>query len=174
MTTNYIMEELIPIVAKLAGQYTGGDSSSISNSKAQQLMGAVLYCIQANEPEQQQALVSNTKIPAQQAYELGYRLIEKKVQQALALYNELLANFADYGSHFLHDTVLNGLPEFFKWYDIRFEPQNSILTLDYPVLQDLSKHTGIHLIYEYIRCLLLEQHFLQQFSEDYIRQSLKE
>ncbi len=174
MTTNYIMKELIPIVAKLAGQYTGGDSSSISNSKAQQLMGAVLYCIQANEPEQQQALVSNTKIPAQQAYELSYRLIEKKVQQALALYNELLANFADYGSHFLHDTVLNGLPEFFKWYDIRFEPQNSILTLDYPVLQDLSKHTGIHLIYEYIRCLLLEQHFLQQFSEDYIRQSLKE
>ena len=173
MTTNYIMEELIPIVAKLAGQYTGGDSRSISNSKAQQLMGAVLYCIQTNEPEQQQALVSNTKVPAQQAYELGYSLIEKKVQQALALYNELLANFADYGSHFLHDTVLNGLPEFFKWYDIRFEPQNSILTLDYPVLQDLSRHTGIHLIYEYIHCLLLEQHFLQQFSEDYIRQSLK-
>ena len=87
MTTNYIMEELIPIVAKLAGQYTGGDSRSISNSKAQQLMGAVLYCIQTNEPEQQQALVSNTKVPAQQAYELGYSLIEKKVQQELALYN---------------------------------------------------------------------------------------
>lgn len=83
MTTNYIMEELILIVAKLAGQYTGGDSSSISNSKAQQLMGAVLYCIQANEPEQQQALVSNTKIPAQQAYELGYCLIEKRCNKRL-------------------------------------------------------------------------------------------
>lgn len=174
MTTEYTMEELLPIVAKLANQYTGGDSSSVTHAKAQQLMAAVLYCIKATETEQQQALISSQKLPAQQAYELGRNLLEHKVQQALDMYNKLLANFADYGSYFLYNTVINGLPEFFKWYDLRFEPQNSILTLDYPLLKDLSGSTGIHLIYEYIQCLLLEQLFLQQFSEEYIHQSLTE
>ncbi len=174
MTTSYTMEELIPIVAELADRYTASNSTSISNAKAQQLMAAVLYCIQAAETEQPQALISKTKMPATQAYKLGYRLLEQKTQQALVLYNELLADFSDYGNYFLRNTVVNGLPEFFKWYDLRFEPQNNILTLDYPILQNLANHTGIHLIYAYIQCLLLEQRFLRQFPPDYIRQSLAE
>lgn len=47
--TQYQMEELVPIVARLAEKYTGFASSSISYEKAQQLMAAVLYCIQEYE-----------------------------------------------------------------------------------------------------------------------------
>ncbi len=41
----YRMEELIPIVGRLAEKYTGFESSSITYEKAGQLMEAVLYCI---------------------------------------------------------------------------------------------------------------------------------
>ena len=41
----YEMEELVPIVAKLAKRYTSGESTSITYEKAQQLMEAVLYSI---------------------------------------------------------------------------------------------------------------------------------
>ena len=40
---NYEMEELVPIVGKLAEKYTSRESTSIPYEKAEQLMGAVLY-----------------------------------------------------------------------------------------------------------------------------------
>lgn len=51
----YKTEELIPIVAKLAEKYTAKESTSITYEKAQQLMGAVVYCIREYEFTQQQS-----------------------------------------------------------------------------------------------------------------------
>ena len=67
-----------------------------------------------------------------------------------------LANFSQAVRICLRDTFMKGLPEFFKWYDIRFEPQNTILTLDYPLLKDISSYTGIDKIYEFIRSVHAE------------------
>lgn len=68
---------------------------------------------------------------------------------------------------------MKGLPEFFKWYDIRFEPQNTVITLDYPVLEDLSDHSGIDRIFEFIRCIRLEQEFLSAFPASCVTGWLK-
>ena len=53
----YKTEELIPIVAKLAEKYTAKESTSITYEKAQQLMGAVIYCICEYEAAQKQSFV---------------------------------------------------------------------------------------------------------------------
>ena len=45
----YDMNELLPVVAMLTKRYTGIESSSVSYEKANQLMGAVIYCIQEME-----------------------------------------------------------------------------------------------------------------------------
>lgn len=42
MQMNYEMEELLPIVGKLAGQYTSNESGSVTYETANQLMGAVI------------------------------------------------------------------------------------------------------------------------------------
>ena len=55
----YKTEELIPIVAKLAEKYTAKESTSITYEKAQQLMGAVIYCICEYEAAQKQSFVQN-------------------------------------------------------------------------------------------------------------------
>ena len=41
----YEPEELLPLVARLAKKYTGGESTSVTYETAQYLMEAVLYCI---------------------------------------------------------------------------------------------------------------------------------
>ncbi|MCI8371188.1 MAG: hypothetical protein HFI75_02095 [Lachnospiraceae bacterium] len=219
---HYKMEELVPIVGKLAEKYTAGESTSISYEKAEQLMGAVVYCIQeagqsweesaenivekvtvrktAVEPAADQSptepmavqssaektkstksifAVSITKTPetkeisAQQAYETGIAKVREKTRRALQVYNQLLPEFNCYGSHCLYDTVIKGLPEFFKWYDISFNPQDTILTLDYPVLKDQPNLTGIDRIYEYIRCIGIEQMFLNHMPEEYVTTILR-
>lgn len=170
---DYKMEELVPIVAGLAEKYTANESTSITYEKAEQLMGAVLYCIHKAEQDERNTLISGEGVPARQMYERGLLLAEEKVKMALELYNEMIPGFNSYGNRCLHDTFIKGMPEFFKWYDIRFDPQNTILTLDYPVRKDLSKYMGIDRIYEYILCIRKEQEYLSSFSDDYVREALR-
>lgn len=165
----YTMEELVPVVGKLAERYTAYESTSITCEKAEQLMGAVLYCIRELEQTGRDRLAPGNRLPAQKAYEIGAVCVEEKTKKALDLYHRILPEFSDYGNDCLRDTVMKGLPEFFKWYNIQFEPQNTILTLDYPVLKDISVYTGVDKIYEFLKCISLEQKFLGKFSENYIK-----
>ena len=169
---HFEMEELVPIVAKLAERYTSKESSSISYEKAWQLMDAVLYCIQESNPADSFAPAALTDLSAEQLYETGLHLVEEKMKNSLRQYNQIMTHFSSYQNNCLYDTVVRGMPEFFKWYDCRFEPQNTILSLDYPVLSDLSHLNGVDRIYEYLLCIELEQRFFSCFSTEFIINSL--
>ena len=165
------MEELLPVTARLAEQYTSYESTSVTYERAQQLMEAVLYCI--HEAEQSgNGIVTAEQKTAQYLYETGVSCVKRRTKEALELYNEISAEFNHYENHCLYDTFVEGLPEFFKWYDVKFCPQDTIITLDYPVLKDISGYTGIDKIYEFIRCIQMEQGFLSIFPEDFVLQVL--
>lgn len=164
----YKMEELVPLVARLAKEYTAGESSSITYEKAQQFMEAVLYCIREGEEEESFSLIGKEECTPENAYEIGVKCVEEKTRKALAMYNDIMNSFRSYGNQCLYDTVAKGLPEFFKWYDVKYEPQNTILTLDYPVLANNPEHTGIDRIYDYLLCIQLEQKFLQKFPFEHV------
>lgn len=163
------MEELVPVVGKLAEKYAAYEHTSISYEEARQLMEAVKYCIHEAEASGNQTAAASGNMTAQQLYEAGLLQVEEKAKKALALYNEIMPSFVHYGNRCLHDTVISGLPEFFKWYDMKFCPQDTILTLDYPVLKNLSGQTGIDKIYEFILCIRAEQKFLNTFPEAYVQ-----
>lgn len=165
---DYEMEELVPIVGKVAEKYTSHESTSITYEKAEQLMGAVLYCIHELWESSGNAPSLNKKLSAQRAYEMGAAYVRDKTGKALDLYNRILPEFCHYENKCLYDTFVKGIPEFFKWYDIQFEPQNTILTLDYPLLKDISEYTGIDKIFEFIKAIGLEQKFLKLFPAGYV------
>ena len=165
---DYEMEELVPIVGKLAEKYTSHESTSITYEKAEQLMGAVLYCIHELWESSGNAPSLNKKLSAQRAYEMGAAYVRDKTGKALDLYNRILPEFWHYENKCLYDTFVKGIPEFFKWYDVQFEPQNTILTLDYPLLKDISEYTGIDKIFEFIKAIGLEQKFLKLFPAGYV------
>lgn len=165
---DYEMEELVPIVGKLAEKYTSHESTSITYEKAERLMGAVLYCIHELWESSGNAPSLNKKLSAQRAYEMGAAYVREKTGKALDLYNRILPEFCHYENKCLYDTFVKGIPEFFKWYDIQFEPQNTILTLDYPLLKDISEYTGIDKIFEFIKSIGLEQKFLKLFPAGYV------
>lgn len=173
MMQEYDMEELVPIVADLARRYTSNESTSLSYEKAQQLMEAVIYCIQEMFQASDEALAAGEKLSARKAYEWGYSCVERKVKEALQSYHEILPKFSHFGNRCLYDTFIKGVPEFFKWYDARYNPQDTLLTLDYPVLRDLRAYSGIDRISCYIDCIRREQLFLASFPEEYILRTLR-
>ena len=168
----YEMEDLVPIVAKLAEGYTSKESTSITYERAQQLMEAVLYSIREAEKAGQFSLIQKDELSTERMYAIGVKCVENKTKEALDLYNGIMTHFSSYGNQCLYDTVVKGLPEFFKWYDCRYDPQNTILTLDYPILMDISEQTGIDKIYDFLFCIQLEQIFLNKFPSAYVMEIL--
>lgn len=168
----YEMEDLVPIVAKLAEGYTSKESTSITYERAQQLMEAVLYSIREAEKAGQFSLIQKDELSTERMYAIGVKCVEDKTKEALDLYNGIMIHFSSYGNQCLYDTVVKGLPEFFKWYDCRYDPQNTILTLDYPILMDISEHTGIDKIYDFLICIQLEQIFLNKYPPEYVMEIL--
>ena len=200
-TAGYEMEELLPVVAWLAGKYTSGESSSVTYEKARQLMSAVIYCLEAGqEPEEifsfgcdsgekpQMGTVSGCSLEANEmmvltsrkekrvsarlAYEQGYQAIVEKTRRTAQRYNEMVVNFRSYGNENYEDTVKKALSGFFLYYDARFAPQETIITMDYPTLLPVTGETGIHAMARDVEQICLEQKFLGKLPEAYVRRVL--
>lgn len=185
----YDPQELLTVVAELSRGYTGGEHSSITWEKAQMLMEAVLYCIREYEDSPAEGrmgredgirvggggagLSTGKRIPAQEAYRQGAILVVEKVKGLRNLYNELAVEFQDFGVLCLGDTVRKGISRFFLKYDARYAPQETLLTLDYPVLRDLSSLSGVDAVWEYMQCIRLEQKFLQGLGRDWVVGALR-
>lgn len=172
------MVELLQVVAELADKYTSKESSSISYDNARMLMNAVIYCINeykgTNENrigEEEYNLEANG-IDVRTSYRMGYENVLRKVHQSKELYEQVIIDFHYYGNQSYYDTIILGMPGFFLYYDPKFNPQNHLLTLDYPILKPIYHMCGVDAIYSYLHCIQLEQIFLKEFKEDDIRSLL--
>lgn len=170
----YKMEELLPIVAQLSRKYTSAESTSVSYEKAQQLMEAVLYCIRELEQTQKNLPANQNIVSPDEAYQLGLEAVMHKAKETQKKYNELINIFCDYGNENLRDTVTKAVFGFFKFYDPVFAPQDTIITMDYPVLDFKQELQGIDAIAAYVEAIYTEQLFLQKMPKDYVRNVLQQ
>lgn len=172
----FSMEELLPVVAELADQYTSKESTSITYEKAQQLMEGVLYCINEFEthvPGAQELLLKENELSAKTIYNLGYDMVLQKVKDTQKQYNAIIQDFRSYGNRCCYETFVKGLPAYFLYYNPRFNPQNHILTLDYPVLFPMESLQGADAVSVYVNCAHLEQMFLKALPQEYVMHVLR-
>lgn len=167
---NFRMEELLPIVTWLSEKYTSKESTSISYERARQFMEAVLYCIHQCEDDNQ--LMSNGEMDAKKIYQAGYQRLIQKVQNTQIVYSTMIENFNAYGNENYHDTVTKAIPGFFQYYDARFAPQETIITMDYPTICPITDCSGIDAIAKYVEYISYEQKFLGVFSQEYVQEVL--
>lgn len=169
----YPLEELIPIVSGIAIKYSGYEHSSITYEKAQMLMEGVLYCIDEYKRMDSNALLIN-HVSAREAYRYGHEIVMDKTRKLHALYNEIMADFSDYGLKCLKSTLTEELPGFLSKYDFNFAPQETLALPDYPILKNLDGLSGIDFVLEYTECIRMEQHFLKKFDHGYVVEILSE
>lgn len=111
--------------------------------------------------------------PLRKIYDRGYQILFDQTVETKKQYDHLIQRFDSYGNQNLYDTVIKGLPQFFLHYNIRFEPENILLTLDYPVLYSLENIRGIYKIAAFIKAIAIEQEFLSCFSKLQLQKLLK-
>lgn len=163
----YEPEDLLPLAARLTKKYTGGESTSVTYETAQYLMEAVLYCI--NECGAERAVPMGTARPsAEQMYRQGSTILKEKVLRTHSVYMKCMETFCAYGNENYEATVTKAIPGFFAYYDPVLAPQETIITMDYPVLVPLHMFTGIDAIAPYVEYIAMEQRFLSQFPKKYV------
>lgn len=171
---SYQLEELIPIAARLAERYTGYEHSSITYEKAEMLMGAVMYCIDEYENgESDKMILEGKRCTADEAYMAGLKRIKEKAVRLQAIFNDMIPSFRDYGVECLRDTVVKGIPAFLLRYDVEYAPQETLLTLDYPLLSSIPEGSGVTAVLAYINGIRYEQKLLGAFSKAYVIDALK-
>ena len=216
------IQEMLEIVAELSRKYASGDSTSITYETAEQLMGAVQYCINEYESEdsmcrgdagdrnesarnvktesaQRKSLIclpESGSLSVRARYDAGRRILSQKVRTSLNSYNSLMDHFDAYGNQNLNDVVTKAIPGFFKYYDHRYNPQNTIITCDYPTIippfismgkevksrqrddredeMNPETYTGIDAISRYVGYIMIEQSFLGRMPRDFVIRILKE
>ena len=172
---DYEMEELIPVVAMLAEKYTSKDSTSITYEKARQLMEAVIYTIGQWEDNTHRLCSPKRNVnvlTALDSYQYGYKCVLEKVKYTQEIYNEMIMNFCSYGNENYKATVERALPGFFKYYDARLAPQETIITMDYPTIRPIGNVSGIDAIAKYVEYISYEQTFLGAFPQEYVCETL--
>lgn len=162
----YEMEDLIPIVGKLAEEFTAKESSSVTYERARSLMEAVIYCMAHLKIGDNS--ITPGRLPALDVYQLGYDAVIQKVRETQVKYNELMKLFDHYGNCNYQDTVEKALPAFFLYYDVKFAPMENIITMDYPILGLDMSLEGIDMIRQYIDAIWEEQCYLLKLPRNYV------
>lgn len=161
----YNMEELLPVVDKLTKKYTSNESSSITYETARMLMGAVLYCIEEYRNGGGNELPAvHEKLDVMVAYQCGYDTVIAKVYKTKEIYESITQDFRDFGCRNCRDTIIKGIPQFFMNYDPKFNPQGTILTLDYPTVNPIGNLCGVDAVYQYLCNIKIEWDFLNAFD----------
>lgn len=161
---DYKIEELLLAVTKLTEKYTSKESTSVPYEMAGQLLESVLYCVNTFTDSGDDKMLAGDRVDCVTAYTKGYQRVLGKVEQAKAIYHQMIQQFQDYGCKNYSDTIILAMPAFFMKYDPQFNAQDHILTLDYPVLCVGDELTGVNLILAYLEEAEYEQRFLEKFQ----------
>lgn len=170
----YTMEELLPVLALRTRKYTSNDSSSVPYDVARQLLGSILYCIEgsADSEDGELQFLNQQKPDPLELFKIGLEKKKKKIEKAKALYQKIEKEFYPVDNEFYRSTLLEGMPAFFKTYDVEYHAQDTILTLDYPLHDPIEGLSGIDMIYEYLVRFDKEQQILRRYAREVVEEVL--
>lgn len=118
-------------------------------------------------------IVKNDGLELDKMYRNGSHLIKTLYMDVVDIYQELMADFDHYGVDIYYETLTRSMGEFFINYDMRFNPQDHLLSLDYPLMVSDKTLRGIKQIDHYSRGITIENQFLAFFDSSYVRKVVR-
>lgn len=166
----YTESDLFPILSEVMMRYTKGESTSVSYDEAKQLMGSIIYALEAVRWES--GLIAETS-DFKMLYKVGLESRKAQFQSFRNAYHQLLKRFNAYGNECYEQTVREGLQGFMDWYDLEFNPTDLIITMDYPVIACLKDQQCLDKVQAYLEAINHENDFLGQIDPKVIQASLE-
>ena len=154
--------------------YTSGESSSVPQLTAYELLASVLYVLGVDPDDlDQDELHRLAQSDLNAEFEQGLNRIKEKAEQAARLWKEVCLSTPLLKSVALKDT-LEALDAFIAGYDYRYFAAKVECGIDYPLCSPVPESLqGIDFINEYLRRLLVENAFMGRFDLGHIKSLMK-
>ncbi|WP_277679339.1 DUF6179 domain-containing protein [Gracilibacillus dipsosauri] len=171
-----IQIEIMQILQQLIRKHTQGESTSVTSDKAQGIMVSLMYAMDAytlhfNEPEEAISHLNTDSV--KKIHEKGLELLSQYFEQSKQLYQEVVEMQLDVPVDAYNMTIDESLPVFMNHYDIVFEAQNTMASIDYPLAIDDMRLQGVFYMKQYLERLLMETKFCHLFSHSDLMYVLK-
>lgn len=170
-----VQTAMLSILKGLIIKYTRGKSTSLKVDTAQSILVSILYSTDArlsifSEPEDALTYLKTNNI--EHIYNEGLKLVKLCVDETNQLYQKIADNKLNVSLDAYHTTIDEALPEFFATYDPIFSAQDTITSMDYPLLFDDTEIEGIYYIKQYLEKLAMEDCFCSLFSSNSVEKLL--
>ncbi len=162
-----IQVEMMQILQRLIDQHTQGESTSVTTETAEGIMISLLYAMDAyalhfEKPEE--VLVHLHSDSVKNIYTKGVELLHYYFEEAKQLYQDVKKMKLDVPVDAYNLTIDESLPIFMNNYNIIFEAQNTMASIDYPLAADNMQLQGVFYIKQYLERLLIETRFCHFFN----------
>lgn len=153
-----------------ATQFTKSESSTIPIQRAEILYESILYHSDVyllSLGSILEALKALSSMEISKIVENGKTLILQYYNDAQVCFKKAFKNRLDIPVIEYQNVHFKAFDEFFSGYNGRFNAQNEIATIDYPLLyKNQIKAKGVLYIKAYYACLMLENEFCKLFSSE--------
>ncbi|MFQ7000557.1 MAG: DUF6179 domain-containing protein [Clostridium sp.] len=155
--------DIIYLLGERVEKFTMGDSTSVTKETAERILGSILYCIKSDSNNTiknlDKSLIKKENLDIRTAFYNGLLIKKEKIKKAKILCEDIKREFCFIDNCYYKDIIWKGMDAFFKNYDVEFNPQYNVLTLDYPLYIEIENLSGIDLIYEYLKRFYIEERF---------------
>ncbi|WP_339282281.1 DUF6179 domain-containing protein [Oceanobacillus sp. FSL K6-3682] len=162
-----IQVEVVQVLQRLILRYTQGASTSVTTETAEGIMTSLLYAIDAYALQYENPEEALTRLNLESIKDIhskGVELLRCYFEETKQLYQEVKKIKLDVPVDAYHLTIDESLPVFIKHYDIIFEAQNTMASIDYPLAVDDMRLQGVFYIRQYLERLRIETEFCRFFS----------
>ncbi len=172
-----IQMNIMTILKQVILRYTKGNSTSVTTDKAEALLLSILYSIDfynSTFEEPEDALTNLKSKDIKEIYESGIKLVTSCVEETKDLYNDIVKNKLQVQVEAYNITVDEGIAPFFDKYSVLFAAQDTLGSIDYPLVFDDMSIRGVLYIKKYLEHLDIENKFCRYFSMEVIDSILKD
>lgn len=163
-----IQAHIMNLLGKAICDFTNNESSSVRTETAEGILQSLLYSMDyylMKLPSLQQSMEAIQQINIIEIYKRGLALVNSDIQLARQLLQDVQSTRIPVSLVAYNDTI-DGLGEFFRSYDVKFDAQNTVVSIDYPLLFDDFSRTGIDYIKRYLEHLKLENELCSRFPPE--------
>ena len=163
------------ILKDLIIRYTKGESTSVTVEKAEKLIIGIWYTIDAYMKTFENLEIAIDTLKKEEIsyiYERGKGVLKEDFKITEKLYEKTLKNQIC-TDLIAYNTTLSGIENFFKYYDLEFEPDENAADIDYPLIFDDWDMVGLYYMKNYLWNLYVENEICNKFDNKDIHKILK-
>lgn len=168
-----IQIRLWELLGKVTERYTMGDSSSVPVEVTEELFKSICFLLNKEMKKSKDKIDLLKSEDLQEVWKISWKTIEEDIKKGKALLEEVIRSSVGIENISYNDTVME-IGKGIKSYDFRFFAHEIPCSIDYQLSNPVSEELqGIDFINEYLKRLLFENKFCNNFDKEKVIKVLK-